>query len=185
MARQLHAAGETVELLALLDTARPEVRGTTGMALDHAAVLRRILTDLFGWGPTGAVTIEALRPLAPEEQLRLAARRLGTRLLPEERIPEVAALTRVRLANHNALVDFVPRPFAGRITYFQTRGSAYLSSAQESLRFWGRLAEGGFGVHQVPGNHGTLLDPPHVAPLASALRRVLESLEGGTRDENG
>jgi amino acid adenylation domain-containing protein len=174
MALQLHAAGEEVELLALLDTARPEVRGGTAMPLDHASVLRRILTDLYGWGPTGAVTIEALRPLSPEAQLRLAARRLGTRLLPEERIEEVAALTRVRMANHNALVDFVPRPFAGRVTYFQTRGSAYLSSAQETLRFWGRLAEGGFGVHEVPGNHGTLLDPPHVAPLASALRRVLE-----------
>jgi amino acid adenylation domain-containing protein len=178
MALQLHAAGEDVELLALLDTARPEVRGDTAMALDHASVLRRILTDLYGWGPTAAVTIEALRPLAAEAQLRLAARRLGARLLPEERIAEVAALTRVRMANHNALVDFVPRPFAGRVTYIQTRGSAYLSSAQETLRFWGRLAEGGFGVHEVPGNHGTLLDPPHVAPLASALRRVLEGLDG-------
>jgi amino acid adenylation domain-containing protein len=174
MAIQLHAAGEEVELLALLDTARPEVRGDTAMPLDHASVLRRILTDLYGWGPTGAVTIEALRPLSPDEQLRLAARRLGARLLPEERTGEVAALTRVRMANHNALVDFIPRPFAGRVTYFQTRGSAYLPSAQETLRFWGRLAEGGFGVHEVPGNHGTLLDPPHVAPLASALRRVLE-----------
>ncbi|HEV3051651.1 MAG TPA: thioesterase domain-containing protein, partial [Longimicrobium sp.] len=178
MALQLHTAGEEVEFLALLDTARPEVRGDTAMALDHASVLRRILTDLYGWGPTGAVTVEALRPLSPDQQLRLAARRLGARLLPEERIAEVAALTRVRMANHNALVDFVPRPFAGRVTYFQTRGSAYLSNAQETLRFWGRLAEGGFGVHEVPGNHGTLLDPPHVAPLASGLRRVLEGVKG-------
>jgi amino acid adenylation domain-containing protein len=176
MARRLHEQGEEIELLALLDTARPEVRDGTRMPLDHAAVLRRILTDLFGWGVTGAITIEALRPLPPEDQLRMAARKLGPRLLPDERLPEVAALTRVRMANHNALVDFVPRPFAGRVTYFQTRGSAYLSNAQDSLRFWGRLAEGGFGVHEVPGNHGTMLEPPHVAPLAVALRRVLEGL---------
>jgi amino acid adenylation domain-containing protein len=173
MARQLHAAGEEVELLAMLDTGRPESREDGRMALDHAAVLRRILTDLFGWGATGAVTIEALRPLPAEEQLALAARRLGEQLLPEERIPEIAALTRVRMANHNALVDWVPRPYAGRITYFQTRGSASLSSAQETIRFWGRLAEGGFGVHEVAGNHGTLLQPPHVRTVAEALRRVL------------
>jgi thioesterase domain-containing protein/acyl carrier protein len=178
MARRLHEEGEQIELLAMLDTARPEVRDGTRMPLDHAAVLRRILTDLFGWGPTGAVTVEALRPLPPDEQLRLAARRIGPRLFPEERLSEVAALTRVRMANHNALVDFVGRPFGGRITYFQTRGSAYLSNAQDALRFWGRLAEGGFGVHEVPGNHGTMLDPPHVGPLAAALRQVLEGLEG-------
>ncbi|HEY0020529.1 MAG TPA: amino acid adenylation domain-containing protein [Longimicrobium sp.] len=174
MARQLLAAGEEVELLVLLDTGRPESRGDGRMALDHAAVLRRILTDLYGWGPTGSVTIEALRPLTPEQQLQLTARRLGPRLLPEERIAEVAALTRVRMANHNALVDYVPQPYAGRMTYLQTRGSAGLGNAQETLRFWGRLAEGGFGVHEVAGNHGTMLQPPHVQSVAEALRRVLE-----------
>lgn len=179
MARQLHSAGEEVELLALLDTGKPESRGDTRFPLDHAAVLRRILTDLYGWGGTAAVTIEALRGMDPEAQLRFAARKLGDALLPESRLPEVAALTRVRMANHNAMVDYVAQPFAGRITYFQTRGSASLSNAQEPLRFWGRLADGGFGVHEVAGNHGTLLQKPHVESVAAALRRVLAELDGG------
>jgi amino acid adenylation domain-containing protein len=173
MARRLHDAGERVELLALLDTARPESRSDQRFPLDHAAVLRRILTDLFGWGGTAAVTVEALRTMTPEEQLRHAARRLGARLLPDERLPEVAALTRVRMANHNALVDYVARPYAGRITYFNTRASSRLPAAQESMRFWGRLAEGGFCVHEVSGNHGTLLQHPHVETVADALRRAL------------
>ncbi|HEX2081070.1 MAG TPA: amino acid adenylation domain-containing protein [Longimicrobium sp.] len=173
MARRLHAAGERVELLALLDTARPETRGDQRFPLDHAAVLRRVLTDLFGWGGTAAVTVEALRTLPPEAQLQHAARRLGARLLPQERLPEVAALTRVRMANHNALVDYVPRPYAGRITYFNSRASSRLASAQEAMRFWGRLAEGGFCVHEVSGNHGTMLQHPHVESVAEALRRVL------------
>ncbi|HYR07399.1 MAG TPA: amino acid adenylation domain-containing protein [Longimicrobium sp.] len=180
MARQLYAAGEQVELLALLDTGRPESRDDARFPLDHAAVLRRILTDLYGWGATAAVTIEALRGMEPEAQLRFAARKLGPGLLPESRLPEVAALTRVRMANHNAMVDWVPQPFAGRIMYFQTRGSAYLANGQEALRFWGRLADGGFGVHEVTGNHGTLLQKPHVASVAAALRRVLGELDGGS-----
>ncbi|HEU4881722.1 MAG TPA: amino acid adenylation domain-containing protein, partial [Longimicrobium sp.] len=180
MARQLHAAAEEVELLALLDTGRPESRDDARFPLDHAAVLRRILTDLYGWGGTAAVTIEALRGMDPEAQLRFAARKLGDGLLPESRLPEVAALTRVRMANHNAMVDYVAKPFAGRITYFQTRGSAYLSNAQDALRFWGRLADGGFGVHEVAGNHGTLLQKPHVDSVAAALRRVLAELDGGS-----
>jgi amino acid adenylation domain-containing protein len=178
MARQLHAAGEEVELLALLDTGRPESRDDARFPLDHAAVLRRILTDLYGWGATAAVTVEALRPMEPDAQLQFAARKLGAGLLPESRLPEVAALTRVRMANHNAMVDFVPRAYAGRITYLQTRGSAYLPNAQEALRFWGRLADGGFGVHEVAGNHGTLLQKPHVDSVAAALRRVLAELAG-------
>ena len=178
MARQLRAAGEEVELLALLDTGRPERRDEGRMALDHAGVLRRILTDLFGWGPTAGVTAESLRPHPPEEQLRLAALRLGERLFPQERIPEIAALTRVRMANHNALVDYDARPYAGRVTYLQTRGSASLWNSQDALGFWGGLAEGGFDVHSVPGSHGTLLQPPHVAGVAAALRTVLAALEG-------
>ena len=178
MARQLHAAGDEVELLALLDTGRPESRDDARFPLDHASVLRRILTDLYGWGGTAAVSIEALRGLEPEAQLQFAARKLGAHLLPETRIPEVAELTRVRRANHNAMVDYVAEPFAGRITYFQTRGSAYLSNAQDALRFWGRLADGGFGVHEVTGNHGTLLQKPHVDSVAAALRRVLAELDG-------
>ena len=177
MARQLRLADE-VELLALLDTARPESRDDVRMALDHASVLRRILTDLFGWSGTAVVTIEGLRGRPPEEQLRHAARKLGPRLLPPERLPEVAALTRVRMANHNALVDYAAQPFPGRITYFRTRGSAGMVSSQEAMRFWGRLAEGGFGVHEVGGNHGTLLQAPHVETVATALRAVLRVLDG-------
>jgi amino acid adenylation domain-containing protein len=176
MARQLDAASDEVELLALLDTGRPESRDDARFPLDHASVLRRILTDLYGWGATAAVTVEALRGLEPEAQLQLAARKLGAHLLPESRLPEVAELTRVRMANHNAMVDWVAKPFAGRIAYFQTRGSAYLPNAQDALRFWGRLADGGFGVHEVTGNHGTLLQKPHVDSVAAALRRVLAEL---------
>ena len=175
MARMIHAEGDRVELLALLDTARPETRAS-GMALDHAAVLRRILTDLFGWGSTGALTVEVLRTMEPEAQLEFAARRLGPRILPPERIPEVRALTAVRMANHNALVDFRGRPYPGRIAYFRSRGSAHLSYAAENLRYWGRLAEGGFGVHDVNGHHGTLLQKPHVDSVVEALRRVLAGL---------
>ncbi len=169
------ADGGEVELLAMIDTLRPEPRATPGLALDHAAVLRRVLTDVFGWGGTASVTVEALRQMEPAAQLLYAARRVGPRMLPPERVPEIAALTRVRMANHNALVDFQPQPYAGRLTYFRSRGSASLSSADETLRYWGRLA-GSIGVHDVAGAHGTLLDRPHVDTLADALRRVIAAL---------
>jgi amino acid adenylation domain-containing protein len=176
MARMIHAAGDRVELLAMIDTLRPEKRGEPGLALDHAAVLRRVLTDVFGWGGTASVTVDAMRPLEPAAQLELAARRLGPRILPAARLPEIAALTRVRMANHNATVDYEPRPYPGRLTYFRSRGSAALTSAEETLRFWGRLVDG-LGVHDVAGNHGTLLQPPHVDSLAEALRTVLATLD--------
>ena len=176
MARAIHAQGGEVELLVMIDTLRPEKRDTAGLALDHASVLRRVLTDVFGWGGTASITVDALRPLEPEAQLALAARRLGPRILPPERVPEVAALTRVRMANHNATVDYEVRPYAGRLTYFRSRGSAGLSSAEETVRYWGRMA-GSFGLHEVPGAHGTLLDRPHVDTLAAVLRGVIGELD--------
>jgi thioesterase domain-containing protein len=171
----IHAAGGRVELVAMIDTLRPEKRDEPGLALDHAAVLRRVLTDVLGWSGTAGVTVDALRPLPLAAQLELAARRVGPRLLPPERLPEIAALTRVRMANHNATVDYEPRPYAGRLTYFRSRGSAALNSAEETLRYWGRLVDG-IGVHDVAGNHGTLLQPPHLDSLVAALRGVLEGL---------
>jgi amino acid adenylation domain-containing protein len=172
MARRIRAEGGEVELLALIDTQPPEPRDAPGLALDHAAVLRRVITDVFGWGGTASVTVDALRRMEPDAQLELAARRLGARLLPPERVAEVAALTRVRMANHNATVDFQARPYPGRLTYFRSRGSAALTTADETVRYWGRMADG-FGLHEVAGNHGTLLQPPHVDTLADALRRVM------------
>jgi amino acid adenylation domain-containing protein len=176
MARAIQAQGGEVELLAMIDTLRPEKRDTAGLALDHASVLRRVLTDVFGWGGTASITVDSLRPLEPEAQLALAARRLGPRILPPERVPEIAALTRVRMANHNATVDYEVRPYAGRLTYFRSRGSAGLSSAEETVRYWGRMA-GSFGLHEVPGAHGTLLDRPHVDTLAEVLRGVIGELD--------
>ncbi len=172
MARRIRAEGGEVELLALIDTQPPEPRDTPGLALDHAAVLRRVLTDVFGWGGTASVTADVLRRMEPDAQLEFTARRLGARMLPPERVAEVAALTRVRMANHNATVDFQPRPYPGRLTYFRSRGSAALPTADETVRYWGRLADG-FGLHEVDGNHGTLLQRPHVGTLADALRRVM------------
>ena len=175
MARRIHADGGQVELLALIDTLRPDPRHTPGLALDHASVLRRVLTDVFGWGGTASVTVDALRQMEPDAQLAFTARKLGPRILPPERVPEVAALTRVRMANHNAVVDFQARPYAGRLTYLRSRGSASLASADETVRYWGRMA-GGFGLHEVPGAHGTLLDRPHVDTLADVLRGVIAGL---------
>ena len=140
------------------------------------AVLRRVITDVFGWGGTSSVTVDALRPLAPAAQMEFVARRLGPRILPPERVPEIAALTRVRMANHNAMVDYEARPYPGRLTYFRSRGSAALTSAEETVRYWGRLADG-FGLHEVAGNHGTLLQRPHVDTLADALRKVVAGLD--------
>jgi amino acid adenylation domain-containing protein len=177
MARMIHADGGQVELLAMIDTLRPESRDAPGLALDHAAVLRRVITDVFGWGGTASVTVDGLRPMEPEAQLEFAMRRLGPRILPPERVPEVAALTRVRMANHNAAVDYEAGPYPGRLTYFRSRGSGALTSAGDTVRYWGRLADG-FGLHEVAGSHGTLLQPPHVGTLADALRKVIAGLGG-------
>jgi thioesterase domain-containing protein len=172
MAQRVVEADERVEMLGLLDTGRPEERGA-GLALDHASVLRRVLTDVIGWAATRGITPQMLEGLTPAGQLEVVAEKVGERWMPPERLAEVAALTRVRLANHNALVDYVARPYPGAIDYFQSTGSANLATAPEAIAFWSGLARGGFTIHPVGGNHGTLLQVPHVHTLADALKKAL------------
>jgi amino acid adenylation domain-containing protein len=172
MAQRLVEAGEAVQMLGLLDTGRPEERDA-GLALDHASVLRRVLTDVIGWAATRGITPQMLEGLTPAEQLEVVAEKVGERWMPPERLAEVAALTRVRLANHNALVDYVARPYPGAIDYFQSTGSAHLATAPDAISFWSGLARGGFTIHPVGGNHGTLLQVPHVHTLAGALKKAL------------
>src|SRR5205085_8679822 len=49
---------------------------------------------------------------------------------------------------------------------------------------WGRYSLGAVGVEGVPGDHYSMLRPPHVAILAARIRRVLdlESARGPRRE---
>jgi thioesterase domain-containing protein len=175
MAQQLIQAGQKIALLAILDTPAPQRQpsffqnfkfllgtalwSTLPFLLDYGAIAtQRIPT----WKPWIArwQWSEILRRLPQESQLRL---------LDESAIP---ALLRIVYANSQAAYRYIPQPYPDRITLFRATESVVPETELDATLGWRALA-GEIQVHQVSGNHLSLLKQPHVQTLAQQLRPYL------------
>ena len=73
-----------------------------------------------------------------------------------------------------AFRDYVPRPYAGRLTLFRASTRPLLSGYPHDLG-WGRYV-GALDIRQIKGNHESILHPPHVGELARQLGGLLNDL---------
>ncbi|HEV7587824.1 MAG TPA: hypothetical protein VGO40_06805, partial [Longimicrobium sp.] len=159
-----------VDLLALFDTAPLTPEGMRADAGDPADVVWHTVAGLAGYAAAAKVDVEELRGLEPREQALAMLRKMDApQLLPESRVDDVLALTGVRSANLQAQVDYQPKPYRDRLTYFRTAGSETAAGHSPGLDFWSVLALGGTTVHRVGGTHGTILHDPYVHELAEAI----------------
>ncbi len=172
MAQQLTRAGHEVELLAILDTPAPcnkpsfyqslkfligtAVWSTLPFLLDYSALAIDRLQSGNAWFSRWQWS--TLLRLMPEET-RL-------RLLDESAI---SPMLRIVYANAQAAYRYVPQPYLHRITLFQ---AAEQSTAieQDATLGWSALTSE-IQLHQVPGNHLSLLKQPHVQILAQQLKQ--------------
>jgi thioesterase domain-containing protein len=162
MACQLSDRGRDVASLTLIDS-RPPVAGarlpddrellaafasdlalTAGKAPGRAPALPRAAgpTDWLEW--LGAAEPEVVAAVGPE--------RLGR-------------LWEVYRANARALAGYAPRPYPGRLTLVLAGRRRFT----DPTAGWGALARGGVAVRTIPGDHYSLLRPPAVGDLASAI----------------
>ncbi|HEX7241350.1 MAG TPA: thioesterase domain-containing protein, partial [Longimicrobiaceae bacterium] len=170
MARQLAAAGDTPELLALVDTAPLGAEGDSADRRDPAEVVWHTVAGVAGWAAASRVDVDRLRGLEPREAVLEMVRGMeAPHLLGEGRVDEVLALIAVRAANVRAQEGYRPGRYPGRLTYFRTVGSGHADAHAPGLAFWSALADGGATTHAVTGSHGSILQEPHVAAVAAAL----------------
>jgi thioesterase domain-containing protein len=74
-----------------------------------------------------------------------------------------------------ALNSYEAQPYPGRITLFRTPATKHSwMFHNEPYLGWDRVAGGGVEVHEVPGEHSTLLEEPQVQVLAARLKTCLE-----------
>jgi phthiocerol/phenolphthiocerol synthesis type-I polyketide synthase E len=148
MAQRLHAAGQEVKLLALIDTFHPEI-------------------------PVRAVTMRARVSRLREEKLRyvaeaLARRRdrlrepINQRAIDEHRArrePVPFALREFHLTRNfdAAAWRYRPRPWPGRAILFQAEQVAYIYRDAGPYYGWERHVLGGIEVVPVPGDHATVV----------------------------
>jgi thioesterase domain-containing protein len=174
MARQLAAAGETVELLALIDVPVPG-QGEAAEALDSIDLLLWFATDLAGLVGRGLTfSREELLPLLPEERVeRLLRDALQAGVLPADfGVDELSRHLLVFSANARALADYRPGAYPGSVLLLLAEGRE--AETADPAALWGALA-GRLTTERIPGNHYTLVRRPHVERLAERLAARLEA----------
>ncbi|MEU0007608.1 amino acid adenylation domain-containing protein [Streptomyces sp. NPDC006314] len=86
-------------------------------------------------------------------------------------VGQVAALHRVFEHTVEAVTHYDPLPYAGDITFLRPLAPThFIPGFQDDMtRFWRDLCLGELTVVDVPGDHFTCVQPPHVARTAAAL----------------
>jgi thioesterase domain-containing protein len=179
VARRLREAGQEVAVLAMLDGGPPsldngfddvdeaEVAAWFAWELGRAAGRQLVIEPAGLRADTGRTLEEALLAAA-----------VARDVLPDD--TDAGQLARL-LATFDAGVrgarEHEARPFDGRIVGFRAEEG---SAAGNPVTRWRPLAVGGLAIEEVPGDHDTMMRPPHVTVLAAALDRVLA---GGGRGE--
>ena len=165
MAQQLTAAGHVVPLVVLIDS-------PTGQHLPHkmkgpADILDYLVGDELN------ISADSLRELEPAEQLNMIFEeaRHTNRF---EVLPPTLGLPMFNtwMAHQEALFDYHPKAYSGRVLFYKPRELAKMNAADPHLT-WLELAQGGFELVLVPGDHLTMNAQPHVKHLARHLKRAL------------
>jgi thioesterase domain-containing protein len=158
VARRLQAEGEEVALLALLDAYGPNFprrRGGSERFRMHFAKIREL------------PVIGKANYLAEKLRSKPMWHRGRENVMRNGAAGSVETLTYVRDSYLNRL-----QRYPGRINLFRASdvpsvvGHAY----DDPTSGWGAIADDGVQVWHVPGNHLTMLDPPHLSHLADAIR---------------
>ena len=174
MAQQLHAQGQSVALLALLD-ARIPTPDEDFADEDFEATLLADFVRYFGLS------------LDPRESLaRLPRDELLTRVLEQAKRaglvpPDVEAsqahpFIELCKADFRATRNYVLHRYPGRVTLFKASQELEKASADATLG-WSEWAAGGVEVHVVPGNHANMVYKPNVEVLAQKLRACLSQMQ--------
>jgi len=150
MAQQLRASGESVGLLALLDTYAGRLRSVSRSVLRmmmHPS-RQRLFRDM---------------PKAAGESLQRRVRGLM--------ISRV--LKNVLRSNQTAADHYILQPYAGKITLFRA-SELSLRSSEELYSAWTNLALGGLDLQEITGDHGGVLVSPQVDVLAAKLKASID-----------
>ena len=79
-------------------------------------------------------------------------------------------------ANRQALCDYIPQVYSGRITLFLCSEAAERCFYDGRLS-WNEMAAEGLEVHVVPGNHDTLFKEPHVRVVAQKMLACVQRVQ--------
>jgi thioesterase domain-containing protein len=193
MAHQLRRRGEEVAGLALLDTRTPAANARlvgiepevmkSYLLLEHAKDIAQLSARELPLSPGDLAGLDVQQQL----DRIIAALDLRSRLAAEIDAETVRRYLELRLARFEAIKNYVPEPYGGRITLFRATdvytdtalGEAaeiFAEAARNPTYGWDEIALPPIDLRPVPGNHETIVHEPHVRDLALAMRKLLDEL---------
>jgi len=172
MAQQLHALGQKVALLAMMDT--PGL-GYMPVELNDDAEILAYLLEL---GYDISLPLAELRQLGPDEQLDYCIKQIKTtnKKFFDLDLTHFRTVLKLFKTNSKAMFDYIPSTYPGKILFFRAKErDAFLPHNPELA--WIDLALEGTEVHIVPGNHISMNRQPHIPLLAKRLKICLEKAD--------
>jgi thioesterase domain-containing protein len=173
MAQQLHAQGQEVAVLALLDSRIP-APDEKFAERDFEATLLADVVRYFGL----PLDLDDISQLPRDEVLaRVLEQAQKAGLVPSEvEVSQAQRFVELCKADFRATRNYVLHRYPGRITLF--RASEELAGASFDPAFgWDEWAAGGIEIHVVPGNHANMVYRPHVEVLAEKLKACLSQVQ--------
>jgi amino acid adenylation domain-containing protein len=163
MAQLLSAQKQKVDFLALIDTPGP------GQMPERPEGDANILSSLLG--NVISLPADQLQMLDPDEQIVFALEQMrAANVLPSGiGFTEAKRILKIWRTNAEAMFDYVPRPYTGRVTFFRAvdRSGGYPPNPESP---WIDMAGDGIEIHVVPGNHNTMLLNPNAETLVRKLK---------------
>ncbi|HEX6292337.1 MAG TPA: thioesterase domain-containing protein [Herpetosiphonaceae bacterium] len=169
IASQFQRQGETIELLALIDSAPPMPEVPLP---DDTAMLHAFLQDLGGMlGTSLGITVTDLAPLAADERLAyvLAQAQRQEALLPGMDLDRLKRLAAVFSANLSMLAAYPAAPAPLPVALLVAEVTAQRRDLAGAWRALATVVQD----RVVPGTHYTLLRSPHVQAVADWLGTLL------------
>jgi syringomycin synthetase protein SyrE len=168
IANQLLGVGETVAFVGMYDSGAPVQRSAEDvLQVDEVTALMAMM------GNESQATLDLLTPLAAARDLDgmiLVCRRLGL-ISPDIDEETVYRYLRVSAASIRAKARYVPTRNGLKITMFCAADAV----TTDQTHGWGALLDTEITVYSVPGDHVTMVRPPHVHDLAQATLRAIEA----------
>ncbi|MER9250109.1 amino acid adenylation domain-containing protein [Mesorhizobium sp. M0590] len=183
MACQLRDAGDEVAILALLDAKALHKHEEVASGRYHQLVGNSPIPD---WLSEQAIIMSVLFPALKKHWRKLKSMKRERQVMalfdfgrqagqvPRMSDTQLNHILTIAEANRIALRDYTPRPNDSRAVLFAAKKGLRVSSNQPVGDLgWKQFARGRLEIHEVPGNHYTMVAPPHVSVLAKKLANYL------------
>ncbi len=159
IARQLRASHHTINLLCLLDIMRP---GTVPLT-SEIPVMLSILIELFN---REAISVDDIEKLSLKERILKLMSSLGLEALP---FSEQEQIFSTITTHWKALATYKPKPYDGKILFFEAEDRFTQNEELSMGATWLELAKSGIEIHEIQGNHLTMLMYPNIKQITTVL----------------